>query len=103
MARRRGRDHDLTNGPARLCEALGIDGTLDGHDFRQPALQLLPGPTVADADVEVSGRIGIRRARDWPLRFFIRDHRHVSTGPHEPAARTTEFVKVDSDQPEEER
>lgn len=33
MRRRRGGRSDLTGGPARLCQALGIDGRLDGHDL----------------------------------------------------------------------
>ena len=27
------RDRDLANGPAKLCQALGIDGALDGADL----------------------------------------------------------------------
>lgn len=85
MARRRGRDRDLTSGPARLCQALGVDGELDGHHLTRAPLQLLPAPPVAAAKVAVSGRIGIRQARDWPLRFFLREHPCVSSGPHLPA------------------
>lgn len=82
MARRRGKGRDLTNGPARLCQALGIDGDLDGHDLTRPPLQLLPGAAPAGSRVRTSGRVGIRRARDRPLRFFLADDPHVSTGPH---------------------
>lgn len=82
MARRRGRRTDLANGPGRLCQALGIDGAQDGHDLGRPPLELIPPPEPYTGPIGVSGRIGIRRARDWPLRFFMEDHPDVSTGPH---------------------
>jgi DNA-3-methyladenine glycosylase len=82
MALRRGRRSDLSNGPGRLCQALGIDGGLDGHDLTHPPLELVPPPARYTGPIGVSGRIGIRRARDRPLRFFMEEHPDVSTGPH---------------------
>jgi DNA-3-methyladenine glycosylase len=111
MARRRGRDQDLCNGPARLCQALGIDGALDGHALGDPPLELTPpgagqesreveggwasfsgsgegGSSTSSAShgtaegVGVSGRIGIRKARNWPLRFFLPGSPALSSGPH---------------------
>lgn len=87
MGHRRGRQRDLTNGPARLCQALGIDGTLDGHPLdRAPLVLEPPDSPPAPASVGVSGRIGIRKARDWPLRFFFTTSSHLSSGPHLAAA-----------------
>lgn len=81
MARRRGGAAILASGPGRLCQALGVDGTLNRHDLRTPPLQLVSGPPVPDHHVATSGRIGIREARDWPLRFWLRDDPHVSGRP----------------------
>jgi DNA-3-methyladenine glycosylase len=75
--RRRGRV-PLGAGPGRLCQALGISGTLYGHDLRLPPLQLLPGWSVAGADVGVSGRVGVRAAADLPYRFYLRGSAGVS-------------------------
>ena len=86
MRVRRGRDQDLTNGPARLSSALGVDGSLNGHDFEGPPLLLLAGVRPDEIDVGVSGRIGVRYARDWPLRFFLRGHPDVSRRRPDPAA-----------------
>ena len=83
MRHRRGpvrRDADLTNGPGKLCAALGIDGALDGVRLDRRALRILPGDPVSDSDVLVTPRIGITRAADWPLRWLVRDNRYVSTG-----------------------
>ena len=72
----------LTSGPSRLCQALGITRpTHNGLDLLDPAspLQLLEdGFTVSE--VHVTGRIGITHAADLPLRFSLRDHTCVS-GP----------------------
>ncbi|MBW3534366.1 MAG: DNA-3-methyladenine glycosylase [Gemmatimonadetes bacterium] len=78
MTLRRGRVEGLTSGPGRLCQALGITGELYGHDLGTPPLRVLPGWTVPDAEVLVSGRIGIRHAADRPLRFHVRGEPHVS-------------------------
>jgi DNA-3-methyladenine glycosylase len=78
MARRRGDSHNLTNGPARLCQALGITGALNEHPLDRTPLRLRPGPPVSNRQVRTSGRIGIRKARDWPLRYFMAHHPQVS-------------------------
>jgi DNA-3-methyladenine glycosylase len=60
---------ELTNGPGKLCQALGIDRTAYGVDLTRGRLTLLDGPTVA---VKRSPRIGIDYAGDWasrPWRF----------------------------------
>lgn len=86
-AGRRGKpkcDTDLCSGPAKLCQALGIDRALNGADLctgaalwteqararRLPAARIAAGP-----------RVGIGYAGDWvdrPLRFSIRGNPYVS-------------------------
>jgi DNA-3-methyladenine glycosylase len=74
MRRRRRveRDRDLTNGPAKLCQALGITGALDGTRLDRGPLRILGGETVPDEQVSVTPRIGITHAADWPLRFVVK-------------------------------
>ena len=78
MARRRGRADSLASGPGRLAQALDITGRLYGHDLSRPPLELRPGWSVPDSEVGVSGRIGVRAASDWPLRFFVKGSAGVS-------------------------
>ena len=78
MGRRRGRDDALASGPGRLCQALAITGAWCGHDLSRPPLELRPGWIVPDCEVGVSGRIGVRAACDWQLRFFVRGNPGVS-------------------------
>ncbi len=69
-----------TMGPGRLCRALGI--TKDRHD----GLSFTGGEIqIADHDfgrfeVGVSERIGISKAKELPLRFFVQNNRFVSRG-----------------------
>jgi DNA-3-methyladenine glycosylase len=87
MQRNRGieRVRDLARGPGRLCAALEIDRALDGIDLCQ-AGPLWIGSDDQANDGQVSGeigqgkRIGITRAADSPLRFYVRGNRFVS-GP----------------------
>ncbi len=74
MAERRGRNADLCNGPGRLAQALGLSLHHNGHLLADPPVRLLEGRRVRDSDVGVSGRIGVSRAADWPLRFFLKGH-----------------------------
>lgn len=67
LERRGGRERDLTRGPGRLTQALGITGEEDGHPLDRPPLTLHPG--AGPAEVLTGPRIGISRATDWPLRF----------------------------------
>lgn len=83
MRSRRGnvrRDMDLTNGPGKLCQALGIGGALDGVRLDRGPLRILSGDPVPDADVGVTARIGITKASDWPLRWVVRANPYVSLG-----------------------
>lgn len=75
--RRRGSPH-LANGPARLACALALDGALNGHRLTGPPLLLLRGALRSGETIGVSGRIGIRMAREWPLRFFLEGHPDLS-------------------------
>jgi len=74
-------DRDLTNGPGKLCLAMGIDGTMDGTSLRDGPIVIRAGEPVPDDDVVVTPRIGIVKAADWPLRYFVRDDPFVSKTP----------------------
>lgn len=84
MRERRGprvRGVGLTNGPGKLCEALGIDGTMNAIPLQRGGLVIREGRPVADAEMAVGPRVGISRAVDWPLRFHIRGNGWVSMRP----------------------
>ncbi len=67
---RRGRsvDRDLARGPARLCQALGLDRSHDGLDLE--GLLTLSDP-VPRHRVRTGPRVGLRQAGDLPWRFWL--------------------------------
>lgn len=78
QTRRQMSGYGVSNGPAKLCQALGIDKQLNGHDLRQAPLQLIIEPPLKTTQIVTATRVGISRAQDSPLRFFIRDNPWVS-------------------------
>jgi DNA-3-methyladenine glycosylase len=79
------RDINLTSGPSKLCVAMSIDLTLDGVDICDVASPLFIGcnPDIEEthrvlAPAVTTTRIGITRAADWPLRFYLDGSRYVS-------------------------
>jgi DNA-3-methyladenine glycosylase len=88
-------ERDLCNGPAKLCQALGITGQDDGVDLLAPlrpprhgprgARSRRPGPVrlVDDGTPPPrrpgrGTRIGIKEATDKRWRFWVRDSPYVS-------------------------
>ena len=71
-------DRLLASGPARLAEALGITGAVDGHDLRTAPLWMAEGEPVLPSGCRRGPRVGITRAVRRRLRFWVRDSVHVS-------------------------
>ena len=74
-------DHNLTNGPGKLCIALGIDRKLDAADLLGNKVWIEEYETVSRARIASGPRIGIDYAEDWidkPWRFWIKDNSFVS-------------------------
>lgn len=88
------RDRDLCSGPARLCQAFGVERSLDGSPLTEPGgtLRLLgrraaeggrgaPGPPRRLGTIGRSPRIGVAYAGAWaekPRRWFFVGHPCVS-------------------------
>lgn len=82
MQRRRGveRLESLASGPGKLTVAMGIDLHLNGADVTRGGFTVREGSMMPDETVAEGPRIGIRKATDWPLRFWLRGNRFVSRG-----------------------
>lgn len=83
------RERELTNGPAKLVYALGLDpANIAGTRVDRPDLFLLPpAAPLPGAEVEVTARIGIKEGRNLPWRFVVRGSPWVS-----PAAPSMELL-----------
>lgn len=71
MSSRRGTNdlRRLCSGPGRLCQALGIDSTLNGASLFTPPFLMLHG---AGGAIAVGARIGISVAVETPWRFGLK-------------------------------
>lgn len=69
---------DLTNGPGKVCDALGIDKTLYGHDLTAEPLVLDFAPLLPGETIGRSPRVGISKNADAPKRYFIEGNEFVS-------------------------
>jgi DNA-3-methyladenine glycosylase len=87
---------DLARGPARLCQALGIDRSLDGADVCDPAAPLrISGRLTAGPAVGSGPRVGVSRAAAIPWRFWIEAEPTVSPyRAHAPRRRAAAAVSA---------
>ena len=69
---------DLTNGPGKVCAALGVDKGLYGHDLTVEPLVLDFAPLLPGEIIGSSPRVGISKNIDAPKRFFIEGNVFVS-------------------------
>lgn len=73
-------DRDLARGPARLCVALGLDGSAYGsYLLGDGPVRLAPPVTPVPSDAVASGpRVGVNGAHERPWRFWIASDPTVS-------------------------
>lgn len=82
MARREKRDlGNLTNGPGKLTQALGINGDLNGADLTRRGPLFIEESLCYEAiDLVATTRVGVSAGRQLPWRFFIAGNSFVSGG-----------------------
>ncbi len=74
----------LTNGPGKLTKALGITGSMNGIDLTGNRLFVsqIASPknksASKDSNVIATGRVGIRRGKNFPYRYYIEGSKFVS-------------------------
>jgi DNA-3-methyladenine glycosylase len=74
-------DRNLTNGPGKLCIAMGIDRSLDRADLLGNQVWLEAGEKISSRKIASGPRIGIDYAEEWvnkPWRFWVKDNPFVS-------------------------
>jgi DNA-3-methyladenine glycosylase len=70
-----------TDGPGRLCKALGLTLAHNRLELQSSRLYLTEGTPVAEEHVARGPRIGVEYAGAWarePFRLWVRDSEHVS-------------------------
>ena len=70
---------NLTNGRAKLCQAMQIDRKLNGIKLNKKELFLTDdGFLVKAKDIGVSNRIGIKVGMEKKWRFFLKNNKFLS-------------------------
>jgi DNA-3-methyladenine glycosylase len=74
------REVDLTNGPAKLCQALAIDRAFDGADLvtADRGVTIVDDGTPPPAAVDQTTRIGLSAGAEHPWRWYVADDPYVS-------------------------
>lgn len=76
------KERELTSGPGKLCQALGINKSFDGEDLLGPRVWIEDaGVAVAPDEIASGPRVGIAYAQDYalkPWRFWIKGNEFVS-------------------------
>jgi DNA-3-methyladenine glycosylase len=76
-----GKEASLTNGPSKLCMAMGLTRKQNGVDMSAPPLHIDQAQTANRENISKSTRINVDYAGDWklkPWRFYITDNKFVS-------------------------
>ena len=72
------RRRDLCNGPGKLTSAMAIGMELYGADLLKGPLTVRLPSVLEPVRIGITPRIGITKAADLELRFFIADNEYVS-------------------------
>jgi DNA-3-methyladenine glycosylase len=74
-------DRDLCRGPARLCQAFGLDGTFDGADLviADRGVTIVDDGVPPPTDPVWGPRIGLTAGADLPWRCYVAGDRHRSS------------------------
>jgi DNA-3-methyladenine glycosylase len=74
------RDRDLLAGPARLCQAFGLDGSFDGADLvtAERGITIVDDGVPPPEDPVVTTRIGLTLGADLPWRWCDATSLHLS-------------------------
>lgn len=69
---------ELSNGPAKVCQALAINKDFNGHNLTRRPLKLIIQPALKEDQITTTSRIGINQAKNVPWRFYITGNTYVS-------------------------
>ncbi|MGI6553759.1 MAG: DNA-3-methyladenine glycosylase [Clostridia bacterium] len=69
---------ELCSGPAKLAVAMGITGEHDGLSLFSGPIRVYGGIPKGDDEIVSTTRIGISKAADWQLRFYLKNNPYIS-------------------------
>lgn len=69
---------NLTSGPGKVCQAMGINKSDYGTDLTKDNIFILDAPKIKKDMIVITTRVGIKKSVDLPWRFYIKDNPYVS-------------------------
>lgn len=72
---------NLTNGPSKLCMAMGISKLQNKLDVTTPPLYIKDAPPISEEKIVETTRVGVDYSGEWknkPWRFYIEGNNYVS-------------------------
>lgn len=69
---------NLTNGPAKICQAFGIARSENGTDLTGKEIFIFDSPKLSENKIAASTRIGIKKSVDLPWRYYIKNNSFLS-------------------------
>lgn len=72
-------NYSICNGPGKLCIAMGINKSYDGHKLWNKPLYLAEDKGYSKLqEIYTTTRVGITKAADKPYRFYIKNSKYIS-------------------------
>lgn len=71
---------NVSNGPAKLCQAMLIDLEYNGIELWSDEIYIENAEDPKNVSIGISTRIGIRHGRELPWRYFIKENPWVGRG-----------------------
>jgi len=81
MFKKRGKNiplHNLTNGPGKMTQAMGIDESFNRKNLFTPSIYIFQPDYQSDFEIVTTTRIGINIGKEFPYRFYIKNNPFVS-------------------------
>lgn len=81
MIKRRGKTipiYNLTNGPGKMTQALGIDASFNRKNLFTPSIYIYHPENQPNFEIVTATRIGINVGKEFPYRFYIKNNPFVS-------------------------
>ena len=69
---------NLTSGPGKVCQAMGINRSHYGIDLTKDKIFILDAPKISKNKVVKAKRIGIKKSVELLWRFYIKENPYVS-------------------------
>lgn len=68
----------VTNGPGKVCQALAIDLSFNGHYLSQSPVRLIKKPALSQSEITATTRVGISKAVHELRRYYINNNPYTS-------------------------